>query len=521
VNVIKDEQRLLYLIEIFKWHNFLAFCKYYLPHLFTLPFSRHIHNDFGEIIELAAIESVFEGILAPRETAKTTFFSIAAPIFWLAKDRDEKIFLSQKTDAGVSDSMRAVAIELETNGKLIRDYGRFKPTNSRLKWSYEDGFIVDGTSDSKNLSLSGCGIRGSMIGKRSTKAIIDDPHDPDNVNTELQRDRTIQWIVEAILPTLVPKGSFIGTNSSYHEDDFLNRFKKKKIKMEYKDAAGNLIKKEFKIRTYDSIINEEKKEVIWEEKNTYEQLQFRKKIMGTEPFNRQYRNIVQSEESASFKRSDLEKQFDYNLSFSDTGIQNRSRYRVVLSAWDLAVIEDKVKAEEKDSDWYVNMVIGLTHDGNREIIGFKRFRGAASPEVLNIFESQHYKFTPDIHIVESNQFQRWFADYLLRFRNFPIYKNFTIGSDKRGLEMKSSSLHISIENHLWRFPYKTQEDREITELMCKELFYFGKMRHDDIVITLYEIEKFLGSVQQQVAESLMQQSDVEIYQPSEEERVLL
>lgn len=217
------------LFKAFRKNNLLAFAKYYFPHLFPLPFSKEgIHDDFADAIERARFESVFEGFLAPRDTAKTTFFSIVAPVYWIAHDRNEKIHIVQKT-GDVASVIRQVMFELETNERLIADFGSFKPKNKNIKWSYDEGGIVEGADDKKNLTISGCGVRGANIGKRTTKIIIDDPHDLENVYTLLQRDKTIAWIVEAILPTLSPRGSFFAINSSYHADDFLNRYKKKQI----------------------------------------------------------------------------------------------------------------------------------------------------------------------------------------------------------------------------------------------------------------------------------------------------
>jgi len=499
---------ILKLTEIFRKNNFLAFCKYYLPHLFPLTFSPLIHKDFADSIERARFNDVFEGFLAPRDTAKTTFFAVAAPIFWISHDRNEKIFITQKT-GDVGSVIRQIMFELETNEKLKKDFGEFKPKDKNLKWSYEEGGLIEGADDKKNLTISGCGIRGSSIGKRTTKIIIDDPHDPENVSTFLQREKTIQWIMEAILPTLSPKGSFFGINSTYHEDDFLNRYKKKGIKLTWTTPTGDIVSKEFKIRTYDSIIDEATKKVIWPEKNTYEQLMFRKALMTSEPFNRQYRNQSQSEETASFKRVDLEKLLREDLSYIEV-IQDRSEFLAIIQVWDLAVIENAAKAEEKDSDYYNCDTIGITHENKRRLLHNFRERGLKSTKVLAAVNELYQQFSPDLVIVESNQFQRWFADYLLENNNLPIYKSITIGSDKSALKLKSSVLHVAIESGLWEFPYKTERDKAITDIHIRELFYFGKEKHDDTLMTKYILEKTLGNIRQIVAERLMKESGEDI-----------
>lgn len=501
-----DEQAQFdFLFRSFRKNNFLAYCKYYFPHLFPLKFSKRIHADWGDSIERARFESLFEGYLAPRDTAKTTFFSIVAPIYWLSHDRDEKIHIVQKT-GDVSSVIRQIVYELEHNERLIADFGAFKPSDRNLKWSYEEGGIVEGAKDKKNLSISGCGVRGANIGKRTTKVVIDDPHDPENVYTLFQRDKTIAWIMEAIMPTLTPRGSFFAVNSSYHSDDFLNRYKKKEISLTWTTPEGAVLTKEFKIRTYDSIVDESTRETIWPEKNSYERLMFLKKIMGSEAFNRQYRNIVQTDETASFKLDVLELLVDSTLSYTKS-IRDRARYSSVIQVYDLAVVDDKAMSEEKDSDYYVCFTIGVrASDKRRELIDVWHERGVNATEVLAKIAENYAAFAPDLVIVESNQFQRWLADFLLRFKNMPIYKSVTVGKDRAELELKSSVLHVAIENRLWLFPYQTESDRRQTDDIFHELNYFGKERHDDYVMALYIFEKVLGNVQRIIAESLIEQS---------------
>lgn len=502
-----EEFQLAVLSKAFRKQNFLAYCKYYFPHLFPLPYSKYIHYDFAAAIEASRFESVFEGFLAPRDTAKTTMFGVAAACYWLSHDRDEKIIIVQKESTGASSVVRQVMYELETNEKLIRDFGVFTPSTRGLKWSYEEGGVVEGAQDKKNLSITGCGVRGANIGKRTTKIVVDDPHDPENVYTLFQRNKTISWIMEAILPTLAPKGSFFAINSSYHEDDFLNRFKKKKISLTWTTPEGEVRTREFRIRVYDSILDEVKKTVIWPEKNTFEQLQFRKSLMGTVAFNRQYRNMTQTEDTSSFKRLDLDEMLDGDLTYQET-IKDRARYKSVIQIYDLATLEDANHANETDSDYYVCLTIGIRADNNhRELINVWHERGVPAPRVLDIIEQKYHAFAPDLVVVESNQFQRFLADYLLRFKNMPISKSVTVRKDRAELTLESSVLHVAIENHLWNFPYMNEKDMIQTEEILHELFYFGKEKHDDYVLAMYIFEKTVGNVQKIIAEALIKNGD--------------
>lgn len=516
------------LFKSMRKNDFLCFCKYYLPHLFTSPFAEGVHALWAADIERARTEPITAGENAPRGLAKTTFFAIAAPIFWLAHDRDEKVLITQQTSKS-EDCIRAVMWELDNNEKLIADFGTFKPKDSRLKWSFNEGGIVDGAKDKKNLSISACGVRGSSIGSRTTKIIIDDIHDPDNVASEYQRDKTIQWVMGALMPTRVKTGSAFFINSSYHEDDLLNRYKKKRITFSYTSKTGEVIVVDFRIRTWDWIIKDkdgnDTDQTIWPDRYDINGLRrLQAEIDNDVIFNMQYRNIVQDEKSASFKMADLEAMRDYTLSYYPcpdysllTGNQlpvtyniDRNQYKIIIQSWDLACVDDAKRATENDTDYYVCHTVGINHDNRRVLLHTYRKRGIPAPEVLKTVEAHYVLFQPDIVIIESNQFQNWLADYSLRFMNMPIVKNVTVGRDKAGLKMKSSVLHVAISKKQWVFPFMSADDQRTTETTFRELFYFGKERHDDLVMAMYFIERHLGLVSRDAAERIQTQQENQV-----------
>jgi hypothetical protein len=126
-------------------------------------------------------------------------------------------------------------------------------------------------------------------------------------------------------------------------------------------------------------------------------------------------------------------------------------------------------------------------------------------------EGQYNAFLPDLIIIESNQFQNWLADYSMRFMGLPIVKNVTVSKDRGALGLKSSALHVAISSKWWIFPYATQEDQQITERTFRELFYFGKERHDDRVMAMYFIEKHIGNVSRVIAETIEKNGQEQTY----------
>lgn len=507
-------------IEAFRKNNFKCFCKYYLPHLFPLPFCRPVHDVFAKDIEDARHFSVNSGYLAPREVAKTTVVCIAGPLYWVAHNRQEKIFITQKT-GNVSQVIQAIMYELSENSKLIADFGEFRPSNRNLKWSYSEGGVVEGAVDKKNPTIAGAGVCGGSIGYRLTKALIDDIWDPTNVCTEAQRVKVKTWIRVSVIAAVVSDGSTFMTNSTYHEDDYLNEMDRKKIQaISYTDRRGVQRTLEFKVRRWDSIVDEKNHVTIWPEKNSWERLMYVKAQVGPVIFDQQYRNITMSEATAPFKMATLEDMKNVNISYVDH-IDNIEPYTAVVQMWDLANCDNAQQAEENDTDYYTCLTVGITEDRHRRILHLEQFRGLEAPQVLDQIDMQYRTYRPDMVIVESNAFQRWMADYMLRFKNMPVHKSVTITTDRQALKLKSSVLHVAIYNKLWEFPYRNETDEAVTEKIWHQLFYFGKEKHDDIVMTMYFLEKTLGDVQQIIMEQLQEQGTTETIDDDVNDSVVL
>jgi len=207
------------------------------------------------------------------------------------------------------------------------------------------------------------------------------------------------------------------------------------------------------------------------------------------------------------------------ISYLNT-IDNREPYIAIVQTWDLAVEDDIRAAKEKDTDYYVCSTIGITQEKKRRYLHIERFRGLEPDQVILKIEEQYNKFKPDLVIMESNQAQRWIAGYVMKLKHIPIYKNFTVGKDRAGLKLKSSTLHIALYAKFWEFPFKTEDDQRITEEIWHELFYFGKERHDDIVMSMYFYEKVAGDIQETLLEAEMAQGEIHSQDMALEEEIL-
>ncbi len=100
-------------------HDLLYFCETYLPHYYSVEFGE-FHGEWEELTEIRD-ESVFVG--APREHAKSTFYTFGVPIRNIAYTlRRFQLIISDTNDQATGFTL-PIRLELEENPRLKHDFG--------------------------------------------------------------------------------------------------------------------------------------------------------------------------------------------------------------------------------------------------------------------------------------------------------------------------------------------------------------------------------------------------------------
>lgn len=269
----------------------VAFCKVFLPHLFSGPipwFHRgalailtgktkflHKYGDLDKILsnfvvtkdpldpKSEVVDSLFyvhEGqirlskrqfvlLMWPRGFAKTTIAGIAMPLYKILYQ--ELPFLVYVSHALTHSRLQLdnVKRELERNEAILAVFGELKPQlRDGEAWTKD---LFETTSGIAFAARSvGGQIRGLNIhGNRPTEFIVDDLEDFESANSETQRAKLITWAYSDLLPAL-PKlrddARMIALGTMLHKYDVLSVWARDRerwatVKFGARDRQGDLL----------------------------------------------------------------------------------------------------------------------------------------------------------------------------------------------------------------------------------------------------------------------------------------
>lgn len=163
-------------------------------------------------------------ITAPRGHAKSTWWSVALPAWFLACNPN-------RTVISVGNTVDIVAPFSKAVRSLVDGSREFKALFPGVELDRELGeavthwYLKGAAAGHKDPNFVCAGVGGSVVGKRADLIVCDDPvRLPQQVVTEAQRDQIEQWFWQVLYPCRRSADTpvvVIGTR--YHEDDLLGR----------------------------------------------------------------------------------------------------------------------------------------------------------------------------------------------------------------------------------------------------------------------------------------------------------
>lgn len=259
--------------------DLLYFFATYLPHYFSVDFG-DFHKEWQEGTELED-QLVLYG--APREHAKSTFFTLGNPIHKIVYTLKKFIWPCSDTHEQATAFSVQIKLELEENKRIIHDFGKLKTKN----WS-DDEFET--TTGVKVLARGrGDKVRGIRYRQyRPDMAIFDDMENDETVESPRTTKKIINWIRGAVLGSLGKGYSAIMVANLFHPLSAISQL----IAEEDDDK-----KPRYYSRVYDAILDEENEIPLWPANWPWERLMKKKHDVGTYSFNKEYRNKVGTEDS--------------------------------------------------------------------------------------------------------------------------------------------------------------------------------------------------------------------------------
>ncbi|MBU0945519.1 MAG: hypothetical protein KJ804_09135 [Proteobacteria bacterium] len=262
-------------------HDLLYFCKTYLPHYFPVEFG-DFHAEWEELSELQDEVAL---VAAPREHAKSTFWSFAIPvrniIYGLKKFQ---LLISDTNDQAVGFTL-PIRLELEDNVRLRHDFGDMKGGT----WKSGDFTTSNGT---KTLARGkGEKVRGLKNRQyRPDFAVVDDFENDENVENPKLVIKGMRWLKRAVIGSMGTGFLFAMVGNLFHPKSVLSQL------IAEKDAEGHPL---YISRVYRAWLDYGKPEqrplfpALW----PAERLEKKKRTMGTRDFNAEMMNLTGDDDS--------------------------------------------------------------------------------------------------------------------------------------------------------------------------------------------------------------------------------
>lgn len=407
-----------------------------------------IFNRMGKINRLVSMA-------LPRNHAKSTVVSVNWPIKKLYENPNERFVIGSNVSSQASSFLRETVSHLERGTKLKETMGDLKPQIPET-WT-DHSIIINRTTKKKDPSISTVGTGGAVLSKRCDIGILDDLLNPDNTRTEEGRQKTKFWVDNVFKPTIEPKtGRFIIIGTLWYEGDYLDDCLKNEtfdiqliLRCYVKDSKLGIgsnhelaldirdIFSDEVIEAYD--INADTG-VLWPDRFPDKELQLIKANIGSTSFNRQYMNIIISDETSLIKSPWIEQCADrsriliprYNPSSSNLGSL------VIATGVDLAISENSL------ADYTSITTTAKTRENKFVVLHHQR--GHWSPaEIRNRIKGENDNFHPSVILVEDNGFQASLVKDMKLISTAPI-RGFTTTGEKFDDFVGINSLAVYLEN---------------------------------------------------------------------------
>ena len=467
--------------------------------------SRYLDMDLWSCQErwIYGLEHTKQGlVIAPCGHGKTEGVAKVQPIRKICYDRDLRTLICSKSDDLALKNLSTISNELRYNPKLIGDFGPFW-SRKATRWDQHQIYCIR-PKKMKDPSFEAVGLLSSVTGGRFDQIILDDILDVLNTASATQRAKIKAYIEGTLIPRLEPWGLIWAIGTRKHPDDVYGSFLKNHAwtcitdRAIIREPAHNLIATdepqlvkdplghEFYVNYRVEFLTEDRGECLCPDKWTMEGLLLLRAGIGTVAFNREYQNIVSSDETALFKLAWLEQCRDETLSYvtGDLTAEQRINYVAIVQGADPSLVPDPKLAEAKDSDYMVIWTVGLRRNGTLDLLGLRRERGLSPAKVEVALKDEYYRFTPAFLLLETNAFGIIHAHNVIEKYGLKVVKHHT-GANKSDLYRGVPSLAVLFENEKIRLPYKTDNDQEMTDKVVAEFYGLGTEAHDDIVMAAW------------------------------------
>jgi len=237
----------------------------------------------------------------------------------------------------------------------------------------------------------------------------------------------------------------------------------------------------FKVVREQAIIDESEKKVLWPEQMPYDDLAMMR-AANYVSFMKTYQNIVVGSEAAKIGQNLINACYDASQPMYPHVIPNeiRQRFKLILMAVDPAW------TTKRRSKYSVIMVVGLTHDGRRQVLDIFRQK-VEYDQLFGWIKTKYSNLKPHLVIVESNNLQKKLAEDV-QSAAIPTKAVFTSES-KNDINVGIPMLYSVISAGKLILPYSDSVSRNLSQELISEILSYPSGQFSDSLMALYFTEQ--------------------------------
>lgn len=407
--------------------------------------------------------------LAPRGVGKSHFFSVCLSIWLAFYNKSKFTMILSETEDQAKRILEDIKNIIESN-ELLKNKLMIEKSSKDSIWNKNEIKLKN------NCVIKAKSFTAKLRGNHPSAIILDDVLSNQNSLTKQQREDLFNYYAQTIRPMATKHARILFVGTAQHKDDLLHKL------------GQSTSFKFLKLKAYD----EDSGNSIWPEQLPKAELEDYRKTYGIVSFEKEFQNNPMSDKLSLFPLYVLEKCLDESMSYVN---EYYGAQKVFLGG-------DFSAAGANQGDYTVITVARVDGNSNIHLMNYERFRD--NPENQDMFVDKQIEtvsrycrqFNVTLGMLESNNFQRIYADFFKKKTNLPLKGNIVTRSGKNSLESGIPGIRVLMENNKIRFPYKTAEDRIKTEEIIREfnglvLTEDGRISnqrgHDDAVMSLFHL----------------------------------
>ena len=219
---------------------------------------------------------------------------------------------------------------------------------------------------------------GGITGEGADYIIVDDPQNPKEAASDVERIRAINWFQQTLISRLnnAKEGRILLIMQRLHEDDLTGELLKKDFGYEHLDLQIMATRPQhIMIGSFDKHVKEH--EILHEARHGEKEIEQMRKEMGEYAFAGQYLQNPAPIGGGVFKQEWL-RYYDLPAQQDDL--------RDFLSTMNIYILCDPAHEQKKTSDYSAIMVVGANYDNNIYLIDIFRDRYTATERIDKLFE---------------------------------------------------------------------------------------------------------------------------------------